>query len=46
MLIVGDREQEDERVSVREHRHGDMGTMGVRDFIAHLQEQVQTRASL
>jgi threonyl-tRNA synthetase len=46
MLIVGDREQEGERVSVREHRRGDVGTMGVREFIAHLQEQVQTRASL
>jgi threonyl-tRNA synthetase len=46
MLVVGDREQEGESVSVREHRRGDVGSMGVEEFIAHLQEQVQNRASL
>jgi threonyl-tRNA synthetase len=46
MLIVGDREQESEQVAVREHRRGDVGTMPVREFVARLQEQVQTRASL
>ncbi len=46
MLVVGDREQESEQVAVREHRRGDVGTMPVGDFIAHLQEQVQTRPSL
>jgi threonyl-tRNA synthetase len=46
MLVVGDREQEGEQVAVREHRRGDVGTMPVRGFIEHLQEQVQTRASL
>jgi threonyl-tRNA synthetase len=43
---VGDREQEGEQVSVREHRRGDVGTMPVQTFIEHLQQQVQTRVSL
>jgi threonyl-tRNA synthetase len=46
MLVVGDREQEGEQVSVREHRRGDVGTMPVQTFIEHLQQQVQTRVSL
>jgi threonyl-tRNA synthetase len=45
MLIVGDREQEGEQVSVRQHRHGDLGTMAIKDFIERLQQQVQTRSS-
>jgi threonyl-tRNA synthetase len=46
MLVVGDREQEGEQVSVREHRRGDVGTMPVQTFLEHLQQQVQTRVSL
>ncbi len=46
MLVVGDREQEGEQVAVREHRGGDVGTMDVGEFIAHLQEKVQSRAGL
>jgi threonyl-tRNA synthetase len=44
MLIVGDREQENGEVSVREHRRGDQGSVNVEMFIAQLQKQVQSRA--
>ena len=44
MLVVGDREQEAGEVSVREHRHGDLGSMGVDAFVESLQKQVQTRS--
>jgi threonyl-tRNA synthetase len=44
MLVVGDREQESEHVSVREHRRGDIGSMPLGSFIDHLQEAVQSRA--
>jgi threonyl-tRNA synthetase len=46
MLVVGDREQESEQVAVREHRHGDLGTMPLGKFVGRLREQVQTRTSL
>jgi threonyl-tRNA synthetase len=46
MLVVGDREQEAREVAVREHRHGDVGSATVEEFIDRLSEQVKTRASL
>jgi threonyl-tRNA synthetase len=45
MLVVGDREQEAGEVSVREHRRGDLGSMGLDDFTERLQKQVETRSS-
>ncbi len=44
MLVVGDREQSDGEVAVREHRRGDIGTLAVEAFIERLNEQVQSRA--
>jgi threonyl-tRNA synthetase len=44
MLVVGDREEENDEVALREHRRGDSGSMRVREFIDRLQEEVQTRA--
>ena len=32
LLVVGKREAKNETVSVRKHRHGDMGEMKIRDF--------------
>jgi threonyl-tRNA synthetase len=46
MLVVGDREAENEHVAVREHRRGDVGSMPLDGFIERLSEQVKTRASL
>ena len=45
MLIAGDREAEQDAVSVREHRRGDLGAEPVERLIERLQEQVQTRAT-
>jgi threonyl-tRNA synthetase len=44
MLIVGDREQESDQVALREHRHGDAGSVPVPEFLERLREQVRTRA--
>ncbi|HUE26255.1 MAG TPA: threonine--tRNA ligase [Solirubrobacteraceae bacterium] len=45
MLVVGDREQEAGEVSVREHRRGDLGSIGVAEFTERLEQQVETRSS-
>jgi threonyl-tRNA synthetase len=45
MLIVGDREQEARQVSVREHRHGDLGRIAVEELTHRLQAQVKSRAA-
>jgi threonyl-tRNA synthetase len=44
MLVVGDREQEHDEVSVREHRRGDAGALPVQTFVEQVQQAVQTRA--
>jgi threonyl-tRNA synthetase len=45
MLVVGDREQDANEVGVREHRHGDQGSVGVDAFTERLWEQVRTRST-
>jgi threonyl-tRNA synthetase len=45
MLVVGDREQENAEVAVREHRRGDLGALGVEDFAGHLRTVVRSRAA-
>lgn len=37
MLIIGDKEQENNQVAVRERRQGDIGVMSVEEFIASIQ---------
>jgi threonyl-tRNA synthetase len=44
MLVVGDREQESDQVSVREHRRGDEGSATVGEFIGRVREEVKNRA--
>ncbi len=44
MLIVGDREQESDSLSLREHRHGDSGTVETAEFIERLRGEVKSRA--
>jgi threonyl-tRNA synthetase len=34
MLIVGDKEQENNQVSVRRHGEGDLGSMSIEEFMA------------
>ncbi|MTI22714.1 threonine--tRNA ligase [Fulvivirga sp. RKSG066] len=38
MLIVGEKERDEEKVSVRRHGEGDIGSMAVSDFISHFAE--------
>jgi threonyl-tRNA synthetase len=44
MLVVGDREQEAEKIAVREHRRGDEGTQAVDEFIERLGAEVKSRS--
>jgi threonyl-tRNA synthetase len=44
MLVVGDREEEQEAVAVREHRRGDAGTETVEAFVEQVQKRVHARA--
>jgi threonyl-tRNA synthetase len=45
MLVVGDREQESDQVSVRQHRRGDEGSEAITAFIERLSVEVKTRAA-
>ncbi|HEY2718255.1 MAG TPA: threonine--tRNA ligase [Solirubrobacteraceae bacterium] len=44
MLIVGEREQDEQTVSVREHRGGDLGSMTVTAFSERLQGELYSPA--
>ena len=44
MLVVGDREQEANKVAVRERSGGDLGAVDVDDFVARVVEEIATRA--
>jgi threonyl-tRNA synthetase len=45
MLVVGDREAEDGTVAVREHRHGDTGSVPVAEFAERVRRETQERLS-
>ena len=40
MLVVGEREQSEGSVSVREHRGGDLGSLSTRSFTDRLQGEL------
>ncbi len=44
MLVVGDREQAADQVALREHRHGDTGSVAVAALIERLTDEVKTRS--
>lgn len=44
MLIVGSKEVEDETVSVRRHKKGDIGTFNFSDFLTDINKEIQTKA--
>jgi threonyl-tRNA synthetase len=44
MLVVGEREQQDEAVSVREHRAGDLGSMPLKEFRDRLRGELYSAA--
>ncbi|HKN95304.1 MAG TPA: threonine--tRNA ligase [Thermoleophilaceae bacterium] len=43
MLVVGDNEAEAAQVSVRRHREGDLGAMGVDQFLARARDEITQR---
>ncbi|PKL81625.1 MAG: hypothetical protein CVV24_14335 [Ignavibacteriae bacterium HGW-Ignavibacteriae-3] len=43
MLIVGEKEQEAETVSVRQHKVGDKGSVPLQDFINEITEEIKNR---
>jgi threonyl-tRNA synthetase len=45
MLVVGDREAEEGTVAVREHRHGDTGSVPVGEFAERVRRETQERLS-
>jgi threonyl-tRNA synthetase len=44
MLVVGDNEAEAKQVSVRRHREGDLGAMGVDEFASRAREEIDRKA--
>jgi len=44
MLVVGDREVQNDLVSVRNRKHGDQGTRRTADFLADIQQLIDTKA--
>jgi threonyl-tRNA synthetase len=45
MLVLGDREVEAGAVGLREHRHGDVGSMALDELAVRMREQIATRAA-
>jgi threonyl-tRNA synthetase len=44
MLVVGDREAQNDSVSVRNRKHGDQGVKRIEDFLVDLQQLIDTKA--
>jgi threonyl-tRNA synthetase len=44
MLIVGSKEVENETVSVRRHKKGDIGTFNFSDFLTEVKTEIKTKA--
>jgi threonyl-tRNA synthetase len=44
MLVVGDREREADEVSVREHGHGDLGSMSSEAFVERVRAETTSRS--
>ena len=42
MLIVGEKEEMNETVSVRKQGEGDMGTFAIQDFVKHVQSEIES----
>ena len=44
MLVIGDKEVEQDLVSVRSRSNGDLGTMTLDGFTAKILEEIETKA--
>jgi threonyl-tRNA synthetase len=43
MIVVGDKEQQDNEVTFRKHKEGDKGRIKLEDYISLLQEQIKNK---
>jgi threonyl-tRNA synthetase len=43
MLIVGDKEETNNTISIRKHKHGDLGENKLDDFISELKSSIKNR---
>ncbi|MDP4038529.1 MAG: threonine--tRNA ligase, partial [bacterium] len=44
LLVVGEKEQKVNKVSVRSHKNGDEGSVGLPDFISRIKKEVENKA--
>ncbi|BER92337.1 MAG: threonyl-tRNA synthetase [Candidatus Atribacteria bacterium] len=44
ILIVGDKEEQEEKVSVRKRKEGDIGSLTLEKFIANIQEEINKKS--
>ena len=45
MIIVGEKEAEQKVISVRKHKHGDLGTFQLENFLTQLEEEIKNKIS-
>ncbi|MDA3860426.1 MAG: threonine--tRNA ligase [Melioribacteraceae bacterium] len=43
MLILGEKEEANESISVRKHKHGDQGEMNIGEFVSNLKNSVKNK---
>jgi threonyl-tRNA synthetase len=43
MLIVGEKEQDSNSVSVRKHKHGDQGSTSLEDFTSKIKDEIDNK---
>jgi len=41
MLIIGEKEEQDNSVSVRQHGKGDQGTLRIQDFVNKMETEIK-----
>ncbi|RKX71516.1 threonine--tRNA ligase [candidate division WOR-3 bacterium] len=44
MLIIGDREQKEKKVSVRKRKEGDLGSMPIKEFLRRIRDEIKKKA--
>ena len=44
MAIVGEKEQTDDTVSIRRHKHGDIGTFSLNEFLNRVKAEIEERS--
>ncbi len=44
MLVVGQKEKENNSVAVRQHKHGDLGAMGLTEFVEKAKQEYLTKS--